>query len=115
MKFRFTIGKKIGFGFGLLIALTLLAFILTQSTLDKSRKINDEITHVINPSVEALEELNVTILRSKLLITNWAYIQHSNDNEDKKKLKELLYEDYPAIKEKIQSLKSYWSLDDQNS
>ncbi|MDQ3192858.1 MAG: SpoIIE family protein phosphatase [Bacteroidota bacterium] len=115
MNFRFTIGRKIGFGFGILILLTITAFVFTQNTINKSKEINDEITNVISPSVGALEELNLMIVRSKMYITNWAFIQSSDDNFDKVKLRKLIYEDYPELKSKINKLSENWSLEEQNS
>lgn len=115
MSFRFTIGRKIGLGFGILIFLTLVAFLLTNITLNKSRKINDEITNVITPSVDALEELNLMMVRSKMLITNWAYITTSDDNADKQKLRKLIAREYPEVKKRIQELSVNWTKDEQAS
>jgi serine phosphatase RsbU (regulator of sigma subunit)/HAMP domain-containing protein len=115
MKFRFTIGRKIGFGFSIFITLTLIAFVFTQRTINSSKKINDEITNVIAPSVGALEELNLLIVRSKMYITNWAFIQSSDDNFDKIKLRKLIYEEYPTLKQKINELSVNWSPDEQNT
>ncbi|MEK6616639.1 MAG: histidine kinase, partial [Bacteroidota bacterium] len=85
MAFRFTIGRKIATGFGTLIFLTFVAFGLTLITLTKSRQINDKITTLYTPSVNALQELNILVIRSKMLISNWVNIQQE-DHEDKEKL-----------------------------
>ena len=85
MAFRFTIGRKIVLGFGSLIFLTFVAFGLTLITLTESRQINDKITTLYNPSVSALQELNILVVRSKMLIANWVNVQI--DHEDKDKLK----------------------------
>lgn len=115
MKFRYTIGRRIGLGFGILICLTIGAFILTQVTLNKSRKINDEIINVINPSVEVLEELNLRILYSKMLITNWAFITSSDDNIDKQNLRKLINQEYPTLKKRIQKLSVNWSNEERDN
>jgi len=57
MKFKFTIGRKIGLGFGILLFLTFVVFILTKRTIDASRKVNYLIIKVYSPSVDALQEL----------------------------------------------------------
>ena len=49
-KFRFSIGKKIGAGFGILLILTVIVFALTNITVHESRKINDQIININNPS-----------------------------------------------------------------
>ena len=104
MKFRFTIGRKIGTGFGILILLTIAAFILTQVTLTESRRKTDKVTEIYTPSVSVLEELNLMIVRSKMLISNWVFIQSSDDNFDKQKLRKLINEEYPELKKRIEVL-----------
>ncbi len=70
MKLRFTIGRKIGLGFGVIILLVIVAFWLTNVTLNDSRKKTDQVTEIYNPSVASLKELNYLLIRSKFLITN---------------------------------------------
>lgn len=107
-KFRLTIGRKIGIGFGILITLTLVNFLATYVTLHNSKKINDEITQVNTPSVNALEDLNLLILRSRMYISNWVFIQSDENNLDKKRLSNLIKYEYPTIKARIQKLAIHW-------
>lgn len=109
MNFRFTIGKKIGAGFGILILLTIIVFTLTTVTLNKSRQINDAINHIYNPSVKELKELNLMIIRSKLLIYNWVFIQSGQDNFEKQQLIKLIETEFPQQKEKLHSLAENWT------
>ena len=83
MKFRFTIGKRIGTGFGVLIFLVITVFTITYNTLDRSININEEITNVNNPSLSTLEELKLMAVRSKMLIFNWVYYQSNSKHPDK--------------------------------
>src|ERR1041384_5499878 len=99
MALRFTIGKKIGLGFGVLIFLTMIAFVLTMVTLLQSRKINKKITEIYTPSVSSLKELNLVVVRSKTLIFNWLYTV--KESEDKIKLKQLISEEWPVLKQKL--------------
>ena len=115
MKFRFSIGSKIGLGFGVLIFMTILAFILTQITLTKSRKVDEQIRTVITPSVSALEELNLLMVRSKTLISDWVHVQTRDDNPDKTKLKGLIDEEYPALKQQIRQLSANWHPGEKNT
>ena len=107
-KFRLTIGRKIGIGFGILITLTLVNFLATYVTLHNSKKINDEITQVNAPSVNALEDLNLLILRSRMYISNWVFIQSDENNLDKKRLFNLIKNEYPSLKKRIQKLAIHW-------
>jgi serine phosphatase RsbU (regulator of sigma subunit) len=102
MKFRFSIGRKIGLGFAVLIVLTLIGFGATLLTLKKSSQINLEINQMYTPSVSALQDLNILVVRSKMLIENWLHTP--KDGEDKGKLKKLLQREYPELKESILSL-----------
>ena len=115
MKFRFTIGRKIGTGFGILILSTLAAFLFTNTTLKESRKINDKINQVYNPSLKALDELNKVVLISKPLISYWVNVQTANDNPDKQQLRNNIFRDYPAVKGRIKGLSMRWRKDDRDS
>jgi serine phosphatase RsbU (regulator of sigma subunit) len=110
---RFTIGGRIGFGFGTLIFLTLFAFALTILTIRQSTQINDKITNLYNPSVSDLRELNVLVIRSKMLVNNWVKTQ--TESEDKPKLKNLIYEQYPELKLRINQLAANWNPEEKTS
>lgn len=112
MAFRFTIGKKIGTGFGVLLFFIVIVFYTTYTTLTNSTEINDEITNVNNPSVASLEELKLLTVRSKMLIFNWAYIPSQSDHPDKKKLSRLIDRDYPHLIAKIEKLSENWNEQD---
>jgi len=102
MKFRFSIGRKISLGFAILIILTLIGFGATLLTLKTSSNINREITQLYTPSVGALRELSLMVVRSKMLIENWLHTP--KDSEDKGKLKKLLQGEYPELKDHILNL-----------
>jgi serine phosphatase RsbU (regulator of sigma subunit) len=113
-KRRLSIGRRIGFGFGLIIFLIVINFILTFFTLRNSEKINTAITEVYTPSVDVLEDLNLMVVRSKMLISNWVFIARKPDHPDKVDLKELIENQYPAKKARIEELASYWKEDEKN-
>ena len=114
MRFKFTIGSKIGTGFGVLILLTLLVFTLTKLTLDSSREINQENIGVHSPSVDKLQELKILILTSKMLITNWVNYQSPPEHVDKTDLIRLTEKDFPELKKDINMIKSSWEKDQQD-
>ncbi len=111
MKFRFTIGRKILLGFGILIFLVLLAFSLTLVTIRQSREINDKIAKLYTPSVDALQEMRLLITNSRTLINNWINIPGAS--EDKPRLKNMIDIDYPAQRAKIKALSTGWSQQDR--
>jgi len=114
MAFRFTIGKKIGTGFGVLIALVVVSFLYTYQTLNDSIAQNEQITKVNNPSLTSLEELKLLTVRSKMLIFNWAYYQSQPDHPDKEKLKRLINYNYPGLQKKVSTLAVHWDEGDRS-
>ena len=115
MKLRFTIGRKIGLGFGVIIFLVIVAFWLTNVTLNDSRRKTDQVTEIYNPSVASLKELNYLLIRSKFLITKWFYVQTGDDAIDKKALRTLIKDEYPALKDKIKKYSGNWNKDEKES
>ncbi len=115
MNLRFTIGRKIGLGFGVIILLVIVAFWLTNVTLNDSRKKTDQVTEIYNPSVASLKELNYLLIRSKFLITKWFYVQTGDDAIDKKALRVLIKDEYPLLKTKIKKYSVNWNKDEQES
>jgi len=111
MRFKFTIGSKIGTGFGVLLLFTLLVFTLTKFTLDSSREINQRNIGVNTPSVDKLQELKILILTSKMLITNWVNFQSPPEHVDKTDLISLTDNSYPALKKEIEVIQESWNTD----
>ncbi len=109
MRYRFTISRKIGFGFAVLLVATLIIFFLTYDTLREGRAINDKINTVYNPSVSSLEVLKSTVLRSRTLINMWAFVQSREDTKEKMSLVHVVQKEIPAIKRSIDSLSVHWS------
>jgi serine phosphatase RsbU (regulator of sigma subunit) len=109
MKFRFTIGRRIGTGFGVLIMLTLGAFLSTNLTLKSGREKTNEVTTIYTPSDSLLKELNLKVVNAKMLITNWVMIQSSPEDKDKHRLDSLIKYEYPALKKKIQVYEKHWT------
>lgn len=105
---HFSIGRKISLGFAVVILATIVAFYITNNTFVESRKINEEITNNHNPSIAKLEELKLLIVRSKMLINNWAYQETPPENEDKVALNKLTNEEYPKLKLQLESLATTW-------
>lgn len=106
MKLKFGIRQKVYLGFGLLIVLFMANAIVSLITLNKNRKLISEISQVVDPSLEALDELTLMVNKSKMLSTNWVFMKTNED--DKKALKKLIGVEYPALKGNIQKLKTKW-------
>ncbi|MES2761581.1 MAG: SpoIIE family protein phosphatase [Bacteroidota bacterium] len=113
MAFRFTIGRKIGTGFGALLLLTLIAFIFTIVTVTKSKQQTDSVVGQVTPSVSALKEYNFILQKSQTLISKWYYNQSGNDDPSKTELRNLISKDYPHIKAEINELSKDWTKEEK--
>lgn len=110
-RLRLTIGNKILGGFLILIAL----FIVNGAIIFWKRNVIDSVVNssskVYRPSQEAIKDFILLVTRSKMLVTNWVYLQ--TNQEDKNALRQLQDYDYPALREKITKLMPTWESDSQ--
>lgn len=109
MRIRFTISRKIGFGFAAVLIATLAVFAFTYQTLGDARQTNNKINQVYNPSVSALESLKNTVLRSRTLINMWAFVQSREDTKEKLSLIRVIQKEIPQLKYQIDSLSVNWT------
>ncbi len=112
-KLRLTIGNKIFGGFTILIALFAInaaIIFLTVNTIDNKVSLSSE---VVNPSKDAINELVTLVHRSRMLITNWVFLQTNED--DKKALQFIMTYEYKGVKERIQGLMKEWDADSLSS
>ena len=108
MKFRFSIGVKLILGIGAIIVAILINSYLINNSLEKSRKINEQITELYVPSSSQLNNLYNQINRSKSLIKTWVFIDKKKNTPDKMALKQLHNKDFPELHQRIQELSKNW-------
>ncbi|WP_462280385.1 GAF domain-containing protein [Salinivirga cyanobacteriivorans] len=109
MKYRFTIANRLFLGFGLIIITLLVSSILTYTTLQQNKQLNEEVAKIYSPSVAYLEETTKMIIESKMLIINWVYTDKKQDTPNKNKLRKLHSEEFPKLISKIESVAPNWS------
>lgn len=109
MKFRFTIGRRIGLGFGIFILLTIFTFILTIVTLKDSKRRTETVVRQVTPSVADLKELNLLLQRSHTNISKWFYNKSFNDMEFRLELKNIINVEYPKKKASLVKLSEDWT------
>jgi serine phosphatase RsbU (regulator of sigma subunit) len=114
MAFKFTIGRKIGTGFGALLLLTLIAFIFTIVTVTKSKQQTDSVVGQVTPSVSALKEFNFVLQKSQTLISKWYFNQSPDTDPSKTELRNLISKDYPHIKAEIRTLSEDWTKEEKS-
>lgn len=112
-RFRLTIGNKILGGFLILIVL----FIVNGTIIFwKGNEINNVVnssSEIYRPSQDAIKEFILLVTRSKMLVTNWVYLQ--TNQEDKNALRQLQDYDYPALRDRITKLMPTWESDSQRA
>ncbi|MBK9761487.1 MAG: SpoIIE family protein phosphatase [Flavobacteriales bacterium] len=108
MRFRLTIGRRIGMGFGLFIFFALLVVVLTNSTLERSRSINTEINEVYSPSVDAVVRLRNLVVNTQMLIKFWANNESIPDAPEKTALIALTEQDLPRLMDRLDTLSAGW-------
>ncbi len=87
---------KVTFAFILVIIIVLVNVVFNYYIIQKNKATVAEMTEVINPYMESLEEFNLVVTESKMYATNWVYLQNSVD--DKKSLDSLHKVHYPSLK-----------------
>ena len=105
-KSRLSIGTKIFGGFIALIFIFAINAIVSIFTINNNTQTIEETANVINPSTKSIDDLMDLVVNSKMLITNWVYLQ--NNQQDKDALKELHNFHYPALKGKLDALTVHW-------
>lgn len=113
MGFRFTIGKRIALGFGVIVILTIVSFLFTNITLNSSRGKISHVTDVVNPSLAKLKELDNLLNLSKLGITHWYYTQ--KHTLEKERMSLLIGTEYPKLRNEVEEFSKKWDPEDANS
>ena len=115
MKIRFTIVKKLTVGFGILTFAVLLNSLLIYSTLNNSKRLNEEIINVYTPSVAYLNDLSFLINNSKMLIKNWVFVERKSDTPDKLNLIAIHNNKFPDLTKKLSKISKRWTKKEQET
>jgi serine phosphatase RsbU (regulator of sigma subunit)/HAMP domain-containing protein len=110
--FRFTISKRIAFGFGLFILAVGGVLTLMYFTLREAREINRKINEVYAPSLRAIENLNTKRVRAEMLLTHWVFNQTREDQPERKELIRLVSESIPNSVDKLKTHSADWPAED---
>ncbi|MDZ7608803.1 MAG: hypothetical protein U5K79_25190 [Cyclobacteriaceae bacterium] len=97
--FRFTIRRKIIWGFLALIIIFSLNASYSVITIYKGNTIIRQSQEVINPITDAVNDFILLVTRSKMLVTNWVYLQTNED--DKNALRAIHDHEYIEVKNRI--------------
>lgn len=107
MNARLTISNKLLIGFGSLLLVVIVNGLVTYSTSNANKKLNEDILNIYNPSLSGMQEFNSMIINSQMLIKNWTHEQKS-DTPEKKKLKNLHEAQFPKLRSELMSISNHW-------
>ena len=100
------IDLKIYLVFLAVIAIAFFNAVFSSYTILQSQKTTEEIVNNMNPSMEALSQLNLLVTKSRMLTTNWVYVPANSS--DKEVITNLNKNDYLPLKFRLQSLMKKW-------
>ncbi|MFZ5552950.1 MAG: SpoIIE family protein phosphatase [Bacteroidota bacterium] len=114
MKFRFTIGRKIGTGFGVIIFAIAIVFIVQVKNasdnievVNLSQDLDDKIDNVYNPSLQLVDSLQDLLVLSKNYMEKWAN-EESKMETWKLEVTKINEKTIPAIGTRINNYKKEW-------
>jgi serine phosphatase RsbU (regulator of sigma subunit) len=114
-RFRYTIGKKIGLGFGIIILFIIIVFMVTLKAVsdgtgifEQTEEISNFQTKIERPSLSELSHLDRLLTTSKQLAIRWATVQLKDDDPDKVKLVAIMNDSIPRIERRLSILSKRW-------
>jgi signal transduction histidine kinase len=99
---RISIRNRIYWSFLILVSLFVINGLITIITLNKSKKLSDYISSVIDPSQQSLSDFRSLLIESKMYATNWVFLR--SNLEDKQALQQLHKVQYPELKLRLVNL-----------
>ena len=115
MRFRLTIGRKIGLGFGFLILLIIVVFGATFiavnkgiDTFEESNENSSILIELITPSKEKVNKLKQLVGESKQLAIQWVSVTARDDEPHKNQFRNYLEHQIPRSKQNLIELSQNW-------
>tara|TARA_B100000424_G_C22923402_1_gene491259 strand:+ start:39 stop:1832 length:1794 start_codon:yes stop_codon:yes gene_type:complete len=108
---RFSVGKKIGGGFGIVVLLLLVVFVFTFSVVNDAIKSNDKFLNVDQPSLFAINKLKDNLSNTHSLMQKWVNDQSAARSDEPFKLEVALSLDSTLLNdvETLVELSTNWS------
>ena len=108
MKMKLGLAQKIGAGYVAIVAIILITGITVFVVLRKGRSIDNQVSRVNIPTLDAFKELRQTVKQSAKLTNDWIY---QPSQSGKAELNAIHNEKYNALKAIIDKLKPEWAND----
>jgi len=115
MKFRFTIGRKIGTGFGVIIFAFVIVFFVqiknasnSIEVVDLSQELDDKIDTIYNPSLHLVDSLQDMLVLSKNYMEKWANEESKADEAWKIDVTKINEKTIPKVTKRIRAFQKDW-------
>src|ERR1700678_2443041 len=102
-----TIRKKIYWSFSVLVSLFVINGAITIITLNNNKKSSFSLSNVIDPSLQAMDDLKKMMLESKMYTTNWVFLRYKQ--EDKDSLRRLHSPEYRQLRSRLDRYAEKWA------
>lgn len=99
--------RKIYLSFSLLVLLFVINGLITMITLQKNKILAEHISEVVDPSMQALQDLKQMMQESKMYTTNWVHLRANQG--DKEALIQIHKSAYAALKTRINGYSKQWT------
>ena len=97
-----SIRNRIYGSFFLFVLLFVINGVATVITLNNNRKLSENISTVVDPTLQALEDFENILVESKMYSTNWVFLRANQ--EDRAALTKLHTIDYPLVKQNMNGI-----------
>ena len=108
MNARLTISNKLLIGFGSVLLVVIANGLVTYSTSNANRKLNEDILNIYTPSLTGLNECNAMVNNSQMLIKNWVLIEKIPNTPDKRKLQTMHDVQFPKLQTEMMEISKNW-------
>ena len=105
---RFTVGKKIGGGFSVVVILLLFVFLYTFSVVNVAIKSNDKFLKIDQPSLFVINQLKDDLAKTQTYMQKWVIEETRPDDQFKLEAEVLLDSTILYDLETIKELSSLW-------
>ena len=105
---RFTVGKKIGGGFSVVVILLLIVFLYTFSVVNVAIKSNDKFLKVDQPSLFLINQLKEDLAKTHTYMQQWVIEESRPDEQWKIEAEILLDKTLKSDLDSLEKLSSKW-------
>lgn len=105
MKVKFTIGRKIAFGYAIILSIMLITGVVSIIALRKSRTIDSKMAEIYQPTSEKIKEFRALASNTDALTNAWIY---QPSESERAKLQKIIDTEAEALQKELDRLSTFW-------